>query len=144
MNNKTIVIERTFNAPVSKVWKAITDKDEMKNWYFNLEEFKPVVGFTFQFSGDATPGVQYQHLCGVTEVIAEKKLTYSWRYDGYPGNSYVSFELFEQGEKTLVRLKQEGVDSFAAAGPDFAKKQFCGRLDLFCTQCFKRIFGTIG
>jgi uncharacterized protein YndB with AHSA1/START domain len=34
MNNKDLVIEKTFNAPVEKVWKAITDLDQMKQWYF--------------------------------------------------------------------------------------------------------------
>ena len=34
MKNETIIIERTFNAPVDAVWNAITDKDQMKQWYF--------------------------------------------------------------------------------------------------------------
>ena len=37
--DKKIVIERTYNAPVEKVWKAITDKEEMKQWYFDLDAF---------------------------------------------------------------------------------------------------------
>jgi uncharacterized protein YndB with AHSA1/START domain len=28
--DRSLVIERTFNAPVAAVWKAITDKDAMK------------------------------------------------------------------------------------------------------------------
>jgi uncharacterized protein YndB with AHSA1/START domain len=40
-----------LNAPISKVWKTITDKDDMKKWYFDIAEFKPEVGFEFQFEG---------------------------------------------------------------------------------------------
>jgi len=40
MKTGPIVLERIFNATTSKVWKALTDKNEMKNWYFDLEEFK--------------------------------------------------------------------------------------------------------
>ena len=40
MNDGAFVIERTFNAPVAAVWKAITDKDEMKKWYFDLTDFR--------------------------------------------------------------------------------------------------------
>jgi len=40
MNREPLVIERTYNTTVEKVWKAITDKDEMKHWYFDLEEFR--------------------------------------------------------------------------------------------------------
>ncbi len=36
MENKPIVFERVLNASISKVWKALTDKDKMKNWYFDL------------------------------------------------------------------------------------------------------------
>jgi uncharacterized protein YndB with AHSA1/START domain len=51
MNKEPLVVERTFSAPVSKVWKAITNKDEMKHWYFDLKDFKPEVGFEFRFIG---------------------------------------------------------------------------------------------
>ena len=30
------IIERTYNAPRNKVWRAITSKDDMKQWYFDL------------------------------------------------------------------------------------------------------------
>jgi uncharacterized protein YndB with AHSA1/START domain len=42
---EAIVIERTFKAPVAKVWRALTDVDEMRQWYFDLKEFRPAVGF---------------------------------------------------------------------------------------------------
>jgi len=53
MNNKPFVIERIYNAPIARVWKAITNKADMKKWYFDLAEFKPEVGFEFQFLGGA-------------------------------------------------------------------------------------------
>ncbi|WP_435353302.1 SRPBCC family protein [Emticicia sp. SJ17W-69] len=124
MENQPIIVERTLNASIAKVWKAITDKDEMKNWYFDLAEFKAEVGFKFQFMGGDTNGKQYLHLCEITEVIPEKKLTYSWRYDGYVGNSFVSFELSEQENKTLLRLTHEGLETFPQGNPDFAKGNF--------------------
>ena len=122
MANEPFVIERTFNAPVEKVWKAITDKNEMKQWYFDLAEFKPEVGFEFQFEG-GTENKRYLHLCKVTEVLPQKKLTYSWRYDGYEGNSFVTFELFSEGEKTRLKLTHAGLETFPA-NPDFAKENF--------------------
>ncbi len=124
MNTEPIVLERTFNAPIAKVWKAITDKDEMKSWYFDLAEFKAEVGFQFQFSAGERPEKQFLHLCEVTEVVPEKRLTYSWRYDGYEGNSLVTFELFEQGDSTLLRLTHMGLESFPQATNDFARENF--------------------
>lgn len=123
MKHEPFVIERTFHAPVEKVWRAITDKDQMKQWYFDLAEFRPEVGFEFQFEG-GTKDKCYVHLCKVTEVVVGKKLTYSWRYEGVEGNSFVTFELFDEGEETRLKLTHEGLETFPLNNPDFAKANF--------------------
>ncbi len=123
MKNEPFVIERTYNAPVEKVWKAITDKEDMKQWCFDIAEFKPEVGFEFQFEGGKDEKC-YLHLCKITEVIPRKKLQYSWRYDGYEGNSFVTFELFAEGDKTRLKLTHEGLETFPISNPDFAKENF--------------------
>src|SRR5688500_16558651 len=122
MNNAPFVIERTYDAPSSVVWEAITRKEKMKEWYFDLSEFRAEEGFEFEFSG-GTEEKTYLHLCKVTEVVEGKKLTYSWRYEGYPGNSLVTFELFPEGDKTRVKLTHAGLETFPAL-PDFAKENF--------------------
>ncbi|MES2419317.1 MAG: SRPBCC domain-containing protein [Bacteroidota bacterium] len=124
MNKENIVVERTFNAPIEKVWSAITDKDEMKSWYFQLADFKPEVGFKFEFIGGPEGGIQYLHLCEITEVVEGKKLTYSWRYDGYPGNSFVTWELFDKGEQTLLRLTHSALETFDQSHAGFEKSNF--------------------
>lgn len=129
MKAEPVVKEVILNASVSKVWKAITNKDDMKQWYFDLAEFKPEVGFEFQFEGGKDERC-YLHLCRITEVIPEKKISYTWKYDGYPGNSLVTFELFKEGDqpdgkagKTKLRLTHEGLETLGD-NPDFAKENF--------------------
>ena len=46
---EVVVIERTFNAAVTRVWEALTNVDQMRQWYFDLKEFKPEIGFEFEF-----------------------------------------------------------------------------------------------
>ena len=119
------IIERSLNAPRKRVWRAITNKDDMKKWYFDLPEFTPEVGFEFQFTGGQEGGIQYLHRCRVTEVIPEKKITYSWRYEGYEGMSHVTFELFDEGDqKTKIKLTHTGLDTFPKDNPDFDAKNF--------------------
>jgi len=124
MNTKPVIVERLFNAPVAKVWNALTVNEEMKNWYFNLKDFKAQVGFKFDFLGGPEDGIQYLHLCEVVEVIENKKLAYSWRYDNYPGNSIVNWELLDKGDQTLVKITHTGLETFAEAGKDFAAENF--------------------
>jgi len=125
MNNQPIVLERIFNVPISQVWKAISDRDEMAKWYFDLVEFKAETGFKFQFSGGPSPERQYLHICEITGVVNERKLSYSWRYDGYRGNTLVTFELSEREDNsTLLKLTHSGLETFPEENPDFAKANF--------------------
>jgi uncharacterized protein YndB with AHSA1/START domain len=124
MSTTPFTIERTYNASVKKVWEAITDKDKMKQWYFDLATFKPEVGFEFSFSGKGSKGENYIHLCKVLEVIENKKISYSWTYQDYPGYSVVTFELFEEGkDKTRLKLTHAGLETFPGTG-DFAPASF--------------------
>jgi len=108
---EAVVIERTFNAPVARVWKALTDADEMRVWYFDLKEFRSEVGFEFEFTVEHE-GMRYHHLCKITEVIPQKKIAYTWRYAGEEGDSLVTFELFADGDKTRLSLTHEGLETF--------------------------------
>ncbi len=98
---EAVVIERTFNAPIAKVWRAITDVDQMRAWYFDL----------------------YHHLCRVTEVVPQKKIAYTWRYKGEPGDSLVTFELFDEDDNTRVKLTHTGIETFPKT-PAYARENF--------------------
>ena len=126
MNNTTpFVIERTYNAPVQRVWKAITDKAEMKQWYFdNLTDFKPEVGFETEVNVHHS-GKDFLHLWKVTDVKPEKSITYRWKYADHPGESFVTFELFDAGNKTKLRLIHTGLESFLTDNdPNYATENF--------------------
>ena len=125
MKQEPFIIERTYHASVEKVWKAITDKNQMKEWYFDIDSFKPEVGFEFTFEGGSEDR-RYKHICKITDVEPGKKLRHSWRYDGIEGISFVTFELFPEGDFTRVKLTHEGLESFKTDSPDFARKSFEG------------------
>lgn len=126
MKNNPIIIERTFNSSIDKVWAAITKPEQMKQWYFDIPEFRPEVGLEFSFSAGESPHKTYLHLCKVMEVVPEKKLSHSWSYDGYEGDSLVTFELFKEENKTRVKLSHSGLETLPASNPDFGKENFVG------------------
>ena len=123
MDDNVLIIEREFNAPLELVWRAITEKELMKKWYFDISEFKPEVGCKFRFEG-GEEDKRYLHLCEVLEVVSYKKLKYSWKYEGYTGVSFVTFELSSIGEKTKIKLIHEGIETFT--NPDFMRENFMG------------------
>ena len=122
VTTEAIVIERTLEAPVAQVWKALTNVEQMRQWYFDLKEFKSEVGFEFDFIV-AHEGVSYHHLCRVTEVVLQQRIAYTWRYKGEPGDSLVTFELFPEGNKTRVKVTHTGIETFPKT-PAYARKNF--------------------
>lgn len=124
MNNQPLVIERVLNASIETVWRALTEADHMKQWYFNIPDFKPETGFSFSFEGGSAQKT-YKHLCTVVEVVPGRKLAHTWHYEGYPGMSVVSFELFPEGDnQTRITLTHEGIESMSENGPDFQRSSF--------------------
>jgi uncharacterized protein YndB with AHSA1/START domain len=125
MKTEPFVIERILNVSSEKVWKAIADREQMKQWYFDIADFKPELGYEFTFNGGSQDKT-YVHLCKITEVEPGKKLQYSWRYDEYPGISFVTFELFPEGNITRLKLTHEGLETFPTDNKDFARSSFEG------------------
>lgn len=124
MNKESIIIESVFDSEVSLVWKAITDKDMMKQWYIDVEAFVPTIGFEFEFWGGEPGEEKWKHLCVITEVIPEEKLSYSWKYQGYTGSSILSFELSKIDKNTKLKLTHSGIDTFPKDVPELAIENF--------------------
>lgn len=115
------VLKQTYDAPIEKVWRALTTTNHMREWYFpQLENFEPVVGFVFAFTADNS---RYQKHWRVTQVVAGRKFAHSWAYNGYPGSSEVTFELEQDGGATRLLLTHTGLASFPQ-GPHFARHRF--------------------
>ena len=121
---KELVITRIIDAPAIRVWKALTDKEELKKWQPFFKDFELVVGNEIRFKLGRDPEHQYLHISKVIEVIEVKKLVYSWRYEGYTGNSNVIFELIPEGNKTKLLLTHKILDPFPTDNPDFASNNF--------------------
>ena len=116
-----LVTEQTFHAPVEEVWKAITDKDQMRRWFFEtMEDFEPEPGFETQFNVRAE-GNDYLHLWKVTEVIPGRRIVYNWKYGGIPGDSFVTWELSDTTDGTKLKHTHEGTETFPQDNPVFGR-----------------------
>jgi len=113
--------EQVYAAPLEWVWRALTNMEEMRIWYFpQLEEFEPIVGFEFVFADDNSP---YQKSWRVTQVETGRVLAHTWDYKSFPGSSLVTFELFEEGIRTRLKVSHTGLSTFPD-DPHFARTRF--------------------
>jgi len=136
--NAPVILERVFNAPVEKVWRALTDVGQMRIWYFpQLEEFKPEVGFETQFNVHHD-GRDWLHVWKITEVVLLEKIVLAWTFGGYPGQSCLSFDLVPIGNKTKLVLTHEGLETFMPEqNPGLAKENFVEGWTQFMDKALK-------
>ena len=128
MNSDRIEKMITLKAPISRVWKALSDHREFGAWFRVDLEGPFVVGKTSR--GRVTyPG--YEHVVWEAEVKAmetERLFAFSWHpgaadpdfdYSGEPA-TLVEFRLEARGEETLLTLTESGFDRLPAARRDEA------------------------
>jgi uncharacterized protein YndB with AHSA1/START domain len=121
IEDSALINKQVYNAPMEKVWRALTNAEEMRAWYFpQIQDFKPAVGFEFVFADDGSP---YQKSWRVTHVEDGRVLSHTWDYKSFPGSSLVTFKLFEEDVETRLNLTHIGIGSFPD-DPHFARERF--------------------
>lgn len=103
-DTKSLIIEREINAPPERVWRALSDIAQLKQWCPFFTDFKPVVGFSTEFMLGPDADHQYLHHVTVLSSVPNQKLVYSWDYGGMSPHSTVGFELENLGTRTRVVL----------------------------------------
>lgn len=119
-----IIVQYKVNAPVEKVWKALTDKEEMKSWYFNITDFELEVGKQFNFyePGEAH---KYHHQGEILEIVPNRKLKHTWSYPDFTEEkTVVTWELLQKEDETVITLIHENIDNFKDLGEYFSRKSF--------------------
>lgn len=140
VSNQPVVKEVLLDATPARVWKALTDREELKQWSFEMDKFEPVEGFEFTFYGEKSD-VKFLHNCKVLEVIKEKKMKWLWSYEGVPGDTYVTFELFPEGQQTRLKVTHEGLEKLPQ-DDTYAKSNFeAGWNDLIGSLIKKHVEG---
>lgn len=124
MSIEPIVVEETINAPIGKVWKALTEKSQLKLWYFDIPDFEVKVGATFNFY---EPGEEkkYHHQGVIQEILPIQKLEHTWTHPSHSkGVSILTWELEPVGDATRVTLTHRGIENFADAGKAFERESY--------------------
>jgi len=135
--DEPIIVEQVFNRSVAAVWQAITNVDQMTQWFFKeIPEFKPIVGFKTQFNIQ-TPYRDFLHLWTITEVIPLQKIVCNWKYEGYDGDSYVTFELSEAQDQTKLVLSTKVVEDFDDTIDEFKRSSGVAGWNYFIKERLK-------
>jgi uncharacterized protein YndB with AHSA1/START domain len=118
--NQNIIIEHTFSNSVTDLWSAITELKHMQQWFFNnIPAFQPIRGFETRFDIRSEDRI-FPHIWKITAVQPLKKISYDWRYGGYPGKALVTFELLEKNQQTQLILTHKIIEKFPTEIEEFS------------------------
>ncbi len=133
----SIVVEQSFASSPEQVWNAITERDQMVNWFFdNIPDFRPEVGFETQFDVD-TGERHFLHQWKILEAVPPQKIIYDWRYQDFPGAGKVTFEILEDSGGCRLRVTTDGIESFPQDVPEFSPEACEGGWKYFIQGCLK-------
>ncbi len=104
---RAVVVEREFDHPPEKLWRALTDPDLVAAWLMK-NDFRPEVGHTFTLNGEWGGDLD----CEVLAVEPHHRLAYSWNFESdqaaFALKSVVTFTLIPTEGGTRLRMEQEG------------------------------------
>jgi uncharacterized protein YndB with AHSA1/START domain len=138
--DREIRIERIFDAPRSKVWKALTDPNLVAQWWGRgntlvIEKFEPVRGGHWRFVEHAN-GQQHGFEGRYREVTPEERIVQTFEWDGMPGHTSVetlTLEDLGDGRTRLVNVSlfhtTEDRDGMAQSGMEGGVNESYAALD---------------
>lgn len=102
-----IVVDQVFSVPTEVVWSAITEPERMRGWFFpQISDFEATVGFETQFLVQVE-GRDFLHVWKVQEVTPGRQIRYAWSYEGYPGDSTVTWDVTKTPDGCRLVLTQQ-------------------------------------
>ncbi|WP_411031840.1 SRPBCC family protein [Spongiimicrobium sp. 3-5] len=140
--DKPIIVEEIYQTSLKNVWKAITEPNQMNQWFFEqIQSFKAEEGFQTEFLVEVE-NRKFTHLWTIAEVKLHHKIKYQWRYREYPGDSFVTFELMEENKKTRLKLTAEVKEDFPGNIPEFKRESCVGGWNYFIKESLKNYLDT--
>jgi len=124
MSHDIIHIERTYPISTAALWQAMTDKQKLKDWFFDIPNISTEVGAQFEFSKVERQEKDF-HQCQVLEVKPEELFKFTWRHPKQKkGNSVITWRFIPRRGATTLHLTHEGLEHFRDAGEQFSQERF--------------------
>jgi len=103
--------------PIDTVWKAITNSDDISEWFMKTD-FKAEVGAKYTYHSDAE---DCEPIHGIVKSADPYELVYTWIVEGTEVETLVTWTLEDQGSSTKLRLTHAGISNY---GAEMASKMF--------------------
>lgn len=120
-NEATIVRELTIDAPASKIYAALTEPEQLTQWWGSDDKYRTEnmeadvrVGGRWRTTGKDVDAHEFAVEGEYLKVQPPHLLEFTWRHDWEGADraeTVVRYELFENNGTTLVRVTHSGFQS---------------------------------
>lgn len=106
LKNRTLTIEKNFNAPLQLVWDAWTQSEHILKWWapkgvdIKIIEYDFKIGGKWKYSGVMPDGKEYITEGTYTEIVQLKKIVTSADFKPMTENVEIQVYFEADGEKT--------------------------------------------
>ncbi len=125
--------EKLFSHPIDKLWKAISDGEELSSWFIKAD-FKPEVGYSYTFSSE---GENCTQITGEVKAATPYTLIYTWVVHNTGVETTVKWELEEVEGQTKLYLEHSGIASYQGETAVQMFEDFNGGWDNCITELTK-------
>jgi uncharacterized protein YndB with AHSA1/START domain len=116
-DDKTLRVERTFQAPIEAVFDAWTSEEVIRRWWqaergwdtAEAEVDLRVGGAVRVVMRDPTKGVEYGGGGSYTEIERPTRLAFTWIWDGNTRRTLIEIDFEETDGITTVRFTHSGL-----------------------------------
>jgi uncharacterized protein YndB with AHSA1/START domain len=123
-----LALDFQFTSSIETIWNSLTDSDMLEKWMWK-NDFKPIVGHTFQFR--AEPNEWWDGIVNgeVLEVDEPHKLSYKWG-TGAEVHTVTWTLTKADGGGTHLHLDQTGISDHPGAfeGAKYGQTEAVGKL----------------
>jgi uncharacterized protein YndB with AHSA1/START domain len=107
----------SLEAPIKKVWEALTQPEWIKKYFYGTQAISDwKKGSTLVWKGE-WQGKQYEDKGIIEEIEPPRHLRYTYlssmsgKADAPENYAHVTYELTEDGERTLLTISQDNVEN---------------------------------
>ena len=116
-----------IDAPVDVVWRTVTEPERVQLWFADVVDVRAAPDEQGSMTFGTDPATRAVVHVSVQAVDPPRRLSYRWQHPAGstagPGNStLVEFTLEAEGDGTLLRVVESGVDELA--WPEDRKRSF--------------------
>ena len=125
-DNENVEFSITVKATVEEIWRALTDPDDLENWWSDEVVLEPKVGGKFREAWEDDAGNEQLASGKVLSLDPKKSISFTWKEKSWDAEAVTqcTYTIENKGKTRSLTVTQTGWDSLPEKARAKAIKDF--------------------